>query len=199
MSQLREARANNFQLQKRVVVEEYLETARAWSRVAADILNHGKVGSNRGNKALATTTSKKASGDHAKASSSSIVQGKGIGWGGGKVSFEVLKEFVRAGDQLPCDRPEMAELKQEMKKGKSWLTRFNRAGLNGKNDDAAASSSSGSGGGGVCVGSSLVEVQALVAEAKDLCIDVSAELDAAAQATRKYCLCRQPYHGHMVS
>jgi len=91
----------------------------------------------------------------------------------------------------------MAELRQEMKKAKNWLTRFNRAGLTGKNDDDAASSSSSSSGAGGVVG--LAEVQALVSEARDLCIDVTAELDVAAQATRKYCLCRQPYHGHMVS
>ena len=208
VAQLREARVENLQLRKRVVVEEYLETARAWSRVAADILNHGKGGS-RGKTAAAakedqrhkssslsssssssSLSSKKAGGDHAKAS---VWKGKGRG----KVSFEVLKEFIRAGEQLPSDRPEMVELKQELKKGKSWLARFNRAGLTGKSDDDAAASSSSSGGGGGVVG--LAEVQALVSEAKDLCIDVTAELEVAAQATRKYCLCRQPYHGHMVS
>ena len=203
MEQLQEARASNLQLRKRVVVEEYLEMARAWSRMAADILNHGSRGSSRGktgtaaakdehrHKSLSSSSSKKASGDHAKASAEK-------GRGKGKVSFEVLKEFIRAGDQLPSDRPEMAELKQELKKGKSWLTRFNRAGLTGKGDDAASSSSTGGGGnGGGVVG--LAEVQALISEARDLCIDVTAELEIAAQATRKYCLCRQPYHGHMVS
>ena len=203
MAQLREARAGNLQLQKRVVMEEYLQTARAWSCVAADILNHGK-GSSRSSKtkdeqrhksssaasssSSSSSSSKKAGSDHAKASG-------GKGKSRGKVSFEVLKEFIRAGDQLPSDRPELAELKQEVKKGKSWLARFNRAGLMGKSDDAAASSSSSGAGGMV----GLAEIQALVNEAKDLCIDVTAELDVAAQATRKYCLCRQPYHGHMVS
>ena len=180
MEQLREARASNLQLQKRVVVEEYLEAARAWSRVAADILNNGK-----GKSSSFSTAIKKGSGDYAKTSA-----GKSVG----KVSFEILKEFLRAGENLPCNRPEIVELKQELKKGKTWLARFNRAGLGGKGDDAASSSSSGGAGG---VG--LAEIQALVSEAKDICIDVTAELEVAAQATRKYCLCRQPYHGHMVS
>ena len=200
IAQLREARAGNLQLQKRVVVEEYLETSRAWSRVASDILNHGKS-SSKGNKTATATAAKDKSSSSSSSSSSSLSSKKtggdaakasgGKGKSRGKVSFDVLKEFVRAGDALPSDRPEMAELKQELKKGKSWLARFNRAGLSGKSDDAAASSSSSV--------PTMAEVQALVGEARDLCIDVTAELDVAAQATRKYCLCRQPFHGHMVS
>ena len=151
---LKSARDMMLTSQKRVIVEEYLETVRAWSKVAQDILNSRRGPGNSDN----------ASDDKKK------------------VTHDVLKEFVRGGEQLPSDRPELGDLKQELKRAKSWLTRFNRTGLS--SGSSAISSSA--------------EVIALVAEAKELCIDVSAELESANAATRKYCLCRQPYHGHMI-
>jgi hypothetical protein len=151
---LKVARDSVLMSQKRVVVEEYLDTVRAWSKVAQDILNSRRSPGSTDN-----------ANDEKK-----------------KVTHDVLREFIRGGEQLPSDRAELADLKQELKRGKAWLTRFNRTGL-----------SSGS-----SAMSSSAEVVALVAEAKELCIDVSAELESANAATRKYCLCRQPYHGHMI-
>jgi len=105
MAQLREAKDGNLQLQKRVLVEQYLETARSWSRVASDILNHGKGSSSRSSSSKtkdeqrqkssssssSSLSSRKADGDNAMASPG------GKGKSRGKVSFEVLKEFIRAG------------------------------------------------------------------------------------------------------
>ncbi len=42
------------------------------------------------------------------------------------------------------------------------------------------------------------EMNELIAEAKDLCVDVSEYIDSVVQATRTYCLCRQVYFGQMI-
>eukprot|EP01040_Poterioochromonas_malhamensis_P013015 gene13015-14273_t len=42
------------------------------------------------------------------------------------------------------------------------------------------------------------EMNALIAEAKDLCVDVSEYIDNVVQATRTYCLCRKVYFGQMT-
>ena len=106
----------------------------------------------------------------------------------GSLTFLALAEFIRAGELLQVDQgTELVDLKSELRKGKSWLARYNRtapgAGI------AAASLSKDIGD----------ELDLLITEARTtLRMDVREELEAISQATRRYCLCRQLYHGSMV-
>jgi PHD-finger len=101
---------------------------------------------------------------------------------------QALGEFIRCGELLQVDRPsELAELKTELKKAKTWLARFSRTAP-GSGASAATPNKEAD-----------EELEALTAEAKhSLKVDVREELEAISQATRRYCLCRQLYHGSMV-
>ena len=106
----------------------------------------------------------------------------------GALTFLALSEFIRAGELLQVDQgTELADLKSELRKGKSWLTRYNRTAPGAGISAATLSKDIGN------------ELDLLITEARTtLRMDVREELDAISQATRRYCLCRQLYHGSMV-
>jgi PHD-finger len=108
--------------------------------------------------------------------------------GASTMSQQALGEFIRSGELLQVDRPsELAELKAELKKAKTWLARFSRTAP-GSGASAATPNKEAD-----------EELEALTAEARhSLKVDVREELEAISQATRRYCLCRQLYHGSMV-
>jgi hypothetical protein len=108
--------------------------------------------------------------------------------GAATMTQQALGEFIRSGELLQVDRPsELAELKAELKKAKTWLARFSRTAP-GSGASAAAPNKEAD-----------EELEALTAEARhSLKVDVREELEAISQATRRYCLCRQLYHGSMV-
>ena len=99
-----------------------------------------------------------------------------------------LKLIISKGELLPCDRPELAYLREELKKANFWLARFQQTGLGGFAFTDGQSTTDCSVG----------NLQALVDESRSLLVDVGTELLAISQASRKYCLCRQPYHGNMI-
>jgi PHD-finger len=115
------------------------------------------------------------------------------------MKLDALRDFVELGEKFPCDFSEMLELKAELRRGKNWLKRYHRTGL------ATGQAVS------VIIKEASEDIQNLIDEASGskhtgdssvsrrlLCIDVRDELEVLLQATRRYCLCRQFYHGCMV-
>ena len=111
--------------------------------------------------------------------------GQGPGQG---MNYLTLQDFIRGGEQLQIERPfQIAELKSELRKAKNWLARYARTAPGSGVSAAVPSKEAG------------LELDALTAEAKEsLKVDVREELEIISQATRRYCLCRQLYHGSMV-
>ena len=111
--------------------------------------------------------------------------GEGQGQG---MNYLTLQDFIRGGEQLQIDRPtQIAELKSELRKAKNWLARYARTAPGSGVSTAVPSKEAG------------LELDALTAEAKEsLKVDLREELEIISQATRRYCLCRQLYHGSMV-
>ena len=118
---------------------------------------------------------------------SDVGEGQGQGQGQG-MNYLTLQDFIRGGEQLQIDRPtQIAELKSELRKAKNWLARYARTAPGSGVSAAVPSKEAG------------LELDALTAEAKEsLKVDVREELEIISQATRRYCLCRQLYHGSMV-
>ena len=106
----------------------------------------------------------------------------------GALTLLALSDFIRAGELLQVDRAiELTELRTELKKGKSWLARYNRIAPGAAVAAATLNKVVGE------------ELDLLITEARtSLRVDVREELEAISQATRRYCLCRQLYHGSMV-
>ena len=111
--------------------------------------------------------------------------GEGPGQG---MNYLTLQDFIRGGEQLQIERPfQIAELKSELRKAKNWLARYARTAPGSGVSAAVPTKEAG------------LELDALTAEAKEsLKVDVREELEIISQATRRYCLCRQLYHGSMV-
>ncbi len=72
------------------------------------------------------------------------------------------------------------DLRTELRRGKLWLARFQQTGADR----------------GQIVGSEILEP--LVAESKNICVDFGDQLELVQLVLVKYCLCRQPTHGHMI-
>lgn len=146
----------------RGALETHLKHIKAWTASAAEFLSSSSVNG-------LETASQDGDGD----------QG---------MTYLALQDFVREGEQLHIERPGMiADLKAELRKAKSWLSRYARTAPGSGISAAVPSKEAG------------LELDALIAEAKQaLKVDVREELEIISQATRRYCLCRQLYHGSMV-
>ena len=106
----------------------------------------------------------------------------------GALTYLALSDFIKAGELLQIDQAvELVDLRAELRKGKSWLSRYNRIAPGGAVAAATINKNV------------TEELDLLITEARTtLRIDVREELEAISQATRRYCLCRQLYHGSMV-
>lgn len=146
----------------RGALETHLKHIKAWTASAAEFLSRSSVNG-------IETTSQDVDGDHG-------------------MTYLALQDFVREGEQLHIERPSMiADLKAELRKAKSWLSRYARTAPGSGISAAVPSKEAG------------LELDALTAEAKQaLKVDLREELEIISQATRRYCLCRQLYHGSMV-
>eukprot|EP01040_Poterioochromonas_malhamensis_P017215 gene17215-19729_t len=87
------------------------------------------------------------------------------------MKIEELKDFMKAGEKvyLIDVSSEIASLKVELKKAKAWKQAFESL----EQRQSATK---------------MEEMNELIAEAKDLCLDVSEYIDSVVQATRTYCL-----------
>lgn len=97
------------------------------------------------------------------------------------LTIEELKEFIKLGEKsrILDNSTELSSLKQELRRAKSWKQSF----------DALEQSTNAS---------KMDEINALVRETKDLCVNLSEFVDSVLQSTRMYCLCRQLYFGQMI-
>ena len=88
-----------------------------------------------------------------------------------------LKDFIKFGDKLNIalnaeSKELLSRLKVELKTANKWLQRFSKHISEDIND--------------------------LLSESKDICVNLSEQVDSVSQLSRTYCLCRNLYHGQMV-
>lgn len=95
------------------------------------------------------------------------------------MEIDDLRLFVRRGEKLLLDFPEVAEMRSEWRRAKAWISKLQKTGI----EKGLARTT---------------DLQELVEEAKTLYADVSGNIDAIQSATKTYCLCRQAFHGEMV-
>lgn len=110
-----------------------------------------------------------------------VEQAKGISARNTKylLNIELMRDFIKTGEKLLIDCPELHDMREELRRAKAWYTKLRNSGV----DKGTASSA---------------EMQELIAEGEKLCVDVSADVDQIQQTTKVYCFCRQAFHGNMV-
>ena len=95
------------------------------------------------------------------------------------LEVDELRDFCRAGEKLLVYRPEATEMREELRRAKSWIRKLQATGIE--------------------KGTALTQdLQILLPESETICADFSAHVDAIYSAVKTYCLCRQAYFGHMV-
>jgi hypothetical protein len=110
-------------------------------------------------------------------------------------SLDELKDFIKTGENKQLFRMvdnlvEVSALKQELKKAKQWKLAFDQ--LTTIKDDSATKKD------GEGITTKMDEINALIAESKELKVNVEEYLDIIHQQTKTYCLCRQIYFGQMI-
>lgn len=95
------------------------------------------------------------------------------------MEVDAFRLFVKKGEKLLLDFPEVTEMRNEWRRAKAWISKLQKTGI----EKGLAKTT---------------DLQDLVEEAKTLYADVSGNIDAIQSATKTYCLCRQAYHGEMV-
>ena len=95
------------------------------------------------------------------------------------MEIDAFRIFVKKGEKLLLDFPEIGEMRGEWRRAKAWISKLQKTGI----EKGLARTS---------------DLQDLVEEAKTLYADVSGNIDAIQSATKTYCLCRQAFHGEMV-
>ena len=155
------------EVQGREILQNHLHVIRAWAATAAAFLGQSTDLFSINNESLPGDDEEKQDG---------------------ALTYIALSNFIKAGELLQMDQAvELNDLRAELRKGKSWLARYNRIAPGG------------------AVGAAIInknvseELDLLITEARTtIRIDVREELEAISQATRRYCFCRQLYHGSMV-
>jgi hypothetical protein len=110
-------------------------------------------------------------------------------------SIDEMKEFIKIGENKQLFRmvdnsAEVSALKQEVKKAKHWKQAFDQ--LTTIKDDSTIKKE------GEGITTKMDEINALIAESRELKVNVEEYLDVIHQQTKTYCLCRQIYFGHMI-
>eukprot|EP00981_Chlorochromonas_danica_P011721 scaffold4233_cov180-Ochromonas_danica.AAC.12 len=121
-----------------------------------------------------------------------------------KWSLEAVKDFLKSGDRVLLPHSEeVAKLKLELKKFKTWKHAYD-AYLQQSQQGGSSTSTSrpvdeeeGSGA-NPPTGNGGTTADSLLAEAEQLLINLSDYTEVLNQANRRYCLCRNIYHGQMI-
>jgi hypothetical protein len=98
---------------------------------------------------------------------------------GTSMEIDDFRLFVRKGEKLLLDFPEVAEMRSEWRRAKAWVSKLQKTGI----EKGLARTS---------------ELQELMEEAKTLYANVGGNMETIQSATKTYCLCRQAFHGEMV-
>lgn len=133
-----------------------------------------------------------------------------LGGAAEKWSLEAVKDFLKSGERVLLPHTEeVAKLKSELKKFKTWkhaydvfLQQSQQGGGSSTSTSRPLDEEEGNGpnssSGGVTTGSGGTTADSLLAEAEHLLIDLSEYTEVLSQANRRYCLCRNIYHGQMI-
>jgi len=100
------------------------------------------------------------------------------------LDMDALRDFVRDADR--CIYPhsdELARLRSELRKAKNWKASFDHYLAAAQGTTAATPTHT---------------LDDLLAQAAATLCDLSAFTESVSQSTKRYCLCRQLYHGQMV-
>ena len=99
-----------------------------------------------------------------------------------RVSLDDTQAIVKETDESSLFfYPELIQLlKENIKKAKIWLGKLEKT--EGNN----------------AVSITTQELEAILPETENICIDISAKINNILQAARVYCLCREPSHGMML-
>eukprot|EP01038_Epipyxis_sp_PR26KG_P010367 gene10367-13929_t len=96
------------------------------------------------------------------------------------LTLDNLKDFMKEGESTVFDYSHLIDsLKGEFKAAKLWVTKINKY-----NNDPGSTSSA--------------ELKELMDQAEEICVDLSEHTESIQLLTKRYCLCRQLYHGAMV-
>lgn len=93
-------------------------------------------------------------------------------------TFDELREFIKSGENLNIFLPSLEVLRSHLKRSKTWINKFQRIN-NGKNSNSA-------------------ELEELAAESEQLLVNLDEYTSQMILDSKKYCICRQPYHSEMI-
>jgi hypothetical protein len=96
-----------------------------------------------------------------------------------KIDVDDMKTLIKKGERMIYDLPEIEVLREHHRKAKSWIQKLQKTGI--ENGLATAN-----------------QLQQLLPEAETLLADVSEHVDTIHSVTKRYCFCRQAYHGQMI-